>query len=542
MNIPISAGAVSEFNPGSHVCQHYLSPTEKFVAAPRSLRRRLSVLACVCLPLALSPFAQGQMSDFGTVNVANTSTATAVTVTFTTPATLGSVSVLTQGIGGLDFANAGSGTCATGIAYDVGQTCTVNVTFTPALAGLRNGAVVLEDGSANVIGNTFVQGTGVGPQLSYLPGTESTVSTNMSGPGTVAVDAKGNVFICDTNNSRILKETFAAGAYTESVLPITTLSFPSAIVVDGAGNLYIADSNNNRVAKETLSAGTYTETTVPSSSLGYPTDVAVDAVGSIYIADLNNNRVLVETMTSGSNVETTVPTSPLNQPSAIAVDTNGVVYITDSGNNRILVETPASGSYTESTLTTSTLNYPGAVRVDARGNIYILDTFNFRLLKETSLGGSTYAESVVATSALEYPYGVAIDGNSNVYIGDTFHNRVIKEDLADAPSLSFAATSQFATSSDSPRIVTASNYGNSALQFSLLSYPTDFPESVPATGDCTATTSLGGNASCTFTINFSPVASLGGNPSAQLTEAVSFTTNASTTPQAINVTGTETQP
>jgi hypothetical protein len=206
------------------------------------------------------------------------------------------------------------------------------------------------------------------------------------------------------------------------------------------------------------------------------------------------------------------------------------------------VETPAAGSYTESTLTTSQLNFPGAIRVDARGNLYILDTFNFRLLKETSLGGGTYAESVVATSALEYPYGVAIDGNSNIYIGDTFHNRVIKEDLADTPSLSFAATSQFATSSDSPRVITASNYGNSTLQFSLLSYPTDFPESIPAVGDCNLLTSLGSSASCTFTINFSPIAPLGGNPSAQLTEAVSFTTNVTTTPQAINVTGTELQP
>ena len=58
--------------------------------------------------------------------------------------------------------------------------------------------------------------------------------------------------------------------------------------------LYIADTVDNRVLKETFSSGGYTETTVPSSSLSGPEAVTVDGSGNVYIADTGNNRVLVE--------------------------------------------------------------------------------------------------------------------------------------------------------------------------------------------------------------------------------------------------------
>ena len=56
------------------------------------------------------------------------------------------------------------------------------------------------------------------------------------------------------------------------------------MAVDGSGNVYIADSGNNRVLKETLSGGSYTESTV-GSGLNRPIQLAVDGAGNVYIAD-----------------------------------------------------------------------------------------------------------------------------------------------------------------------------------------------------------------------------------------------------------------
>ena len=270
----------------------------------------------------------------------------------------------------------------------------------------------------------------------------------------------------------------------------------------------------------------------------------MDGSGNVYIDDWGNNRVLMETMSAGSYTETTVPSSALNGPEAVAVDGSNNVYIADSGNNRVLKETLSAGSYTETTVTSSALNGPEAVAVDGNSNVYIVDSGNNRVLMETMSAG-TYTETTVSSSALNYPGAITVDGSGNVYIADSGNNRVLKEDFTDPPNLSFAATAMGLTSSDSPRVITVSNFGNAALNFSAISYPIDFPESNAVTSDCTASTSLAAGISCTLTVDFTPVSSLSGSTSAPLSESVNITTNTlstSATQQAITVTGTETLP
>ncbi len=61
----------------------------------------------------------------------------------------------------------------------------------------------------------------------------------------------------------------------------------------GVGSVYIVDSGNFRVVKETPSADSYTQSTV-ASDLYNSYGVAVDGSGNVYIGDTNNNRVLKE--------------------------------------------------------------------------------------------------------------------------------------------------------------------------------------------------------------------------------------------------------
>ena len=79
----------------------------------------------------------------------------------------------------------------------------------------------------------------------------------------VAVDGAGNLFIADAYNNRIRKVTPAGiistiagnGGYGFSgdggPAASAELSLPYGVALDGAGNLYIVDSSNNRIRKET---------------------------------------------------------------------------------------------------------------------------------------------------------------------------------------------------------------------------------------------------------------------------------------------------
>jgi DNA-binding beta-propeller fold protein YncE len=150
------------------------------------------------------------------------------------------------------------------------------------------------------------------------------------------------------------------------------LSGPYAVAVDGNGNVYIADNSNGRVVKETLAGGAYTQTTI-GSGMSEPSGVAVDGSGNVYVADFGNNRVLLETWISGSSyTQSVLFSSGLDGPFDVLVDGSGDVYISDSGHGRVLLETLSGGSYSESAIVTG-LSAPYGLALDTSGNIYVTD-------------------------------------------------------------------------------------------------------------------------------------------------------------------------
>jgi sugar lactone lactonase YvrE len=403
-------------------------------------------------------------TNFGSEDIGATSQSIPLSFTFDSAGTLGSTTVLTQGAAGLDFADAGTGTCKANTSYIYGSICTVNVIFNPKFSGTRYGAAVLKDGSGNVIAAGYVQGTGVGPQVNFLPGAQSTIpAAGLSYTGQVAVDGSGSLYITDSANNRVLKETRAASTYTQSSIG-SGFYQPMGIAVDGAGIVYVADTYNNRLVIGTPSVAGYVQSVV-GSGLSLPMRVAVDGSRNIYIADYGNQRVVKETLSAGVYTQSVVASSRLNGPSGVAVDGSGNVYIADVFNNRVLKETLSAAGYTESTVESSSLNNPNGVAVDGNGNIYVSDTGHDRVLKESPLT-SGYNESTIA-SGLSLPADVALDGDGNVYISDTSSRLILKVDLADPPSLTFAGTTVGSLSTDSPQTVIVENIGNAAMSFPI---------------------------------------------------------------------------
>jgi hypothetical protein len=465
-------------------------------------------------------------TSYGSVNIRTASPVQTLTYAFSSAITLGSTAVLTQGASGLDFVDSGSDTCVAGTAYSTGQSCTVNVTFTPMYTGTRYGAVVLNDNSGNVIATAYLQGTGVGPQVNFLPGTESAIasaSNGISSPVGVAVDGGGNLFIADILNNRVLKETLTPSGYSQSTLSAELLS-PAGVAVDGSGDVYIADNGLGRVLKETPSIGGYTESIIADSTNGqiFPGAVAVDGSGNVYFTTQLPPSLYKETLVAGSYTLSTIPTpGALNNAyglSGVAVDGNGNVYVVDSGNNQVLKETPSAGAYVQNILPISGMVQAFGVTVDASGNVYVVDLSGTQVIKETPSGG-TYIQSTISSSKLSFPHAVAVDGGGNVYIPDAANRRVLKEDLADAPSLTFASTAVGSASSDSPQTVTVENVGNAALNFTIPStgdnpsISTNFTLNSSGSSACpllnTDSSTVGmltAGASCLLPISFTPTA------------------------------------
>jgi len=321
---------------------------------------------------------------------------------------------------------------------------------------------------------TTVAGTGT---LGYSGDNGPATSARLNGPQAVAVDFAGNLYIADTENSRIRKVsngviTTVAGSGTPGFGgdngPATgaQLYFPSGVAVDSALNLYIADSANNRIRKVsngviTTVAGNGTQGfggdngPATSAQLNSPSAVAVDSAGNFYIAEPYNNRIrrvsngVITTVAgnslSGDNGPAT--SAQLYSPQGVAVDSAGNLYVADPGNNRIRkvsngVITTVAGNGTpgfsgdNGPATSAQLNRPQGVAVDSAGNVYIADRNNNRIREvsngviTTVAGNGTYfccGDDGPATSGqLRHPSGIAVDSAGDLYIADTYNNRVRK--------------------------------------------------------------------------------------------------------------------
>jgi len=159
-------------------------------------------------------------------NVGQQSLPLTVTLTLSSSGIATAPQALTQGISGADFTVAPGGTCAAGASYTSGQQCSIDVVFAPKYPGLRSGAVVLAATNGSLLGSALLSGSATGSMSVLNPGRIDTVAgdgeLNFRADGVPAIDAP--IFL------------------------------PYGVIVDPAGNIYLSDSNNSRIRR--VDAGT----------------------------------------------------------------------------------------------------------------------------------------------------------------------------------------------------------------------------------------------------------------------------------------------
>lgn len=212
----------------------------------------------------------------------------------------------------------------------------------------------------------------------------SPVASELNSSGGVAVDQYGNVYIADTNNNRILLETLQTnGSYVQTVIVAAatsilgaTLNTPFDVAVDASGNVYISDTLNNRVIKESYSGSAYTPSLV-AGGLDWPTQLIVDGDANVYFANNGhssaaNALIYKETPSEGSYIQSIVPTSlTASNLWGVAVGGNGNVYFSDTTDTKVIEENFASApslSFATTNVGSISSDSPRAVTLENVGN------------------------------------------------------------------------------------------------------------------------------------------------------------------------------
>jgi len=464
-------------------------------------------------------------ANLGAVNLGQTSSTKTLTFVFNTAGHIGAPVVLTQGAAGLDYVDAGTGTCTikngSSNPYNAGATCTVDVSFTPRYPGARNGAVELKDLSGNVLATAYLYGTGIGPQVSFVttasgynaPSAVSTLGGGFNYPYGVATDQSGNVFVVDQGNVAIKKISAGCGTSTCVTTLAGTYTDPSYVAIDGAGNLYVTDANQ---VVEISAASGYTTTTNTLGGGPYqPTGVAVDGSGNVYVNDISmvTGERQVQKIPAGCTSSACVTTLAGGYTSlyGLAVDASGDVFFAELYAG-LVHEIPAGCASIGCVVTVGTgLTNPAGLAVDGIGNLFVSDYGAGNVYELTAASGYNVNYRLNPQNAFAGPMGVAVDGLGNVIVVNTSANSLQKLDFADPPSLSFLAPTTIETidGTDGPLSVTVENVGNAPLIFTAsgLIAANDFPQTA-GSGDppnCADSRTVAAGASCNLSIEFEPL-------------------------------------
>lgn len=422
--------------------------------------------------------------DFGSGAVGTAAADLTLRFYMTGMVTLGTPEALTGGVSGKDF-SAAAGTC-TGYFYD-GQDCTLSASFTPSLAGLREGAVALLDSSGNLAGSVAMRGTGSGAQVAFDPGTSVLIGGTVSTPQQTAVDGSGDVFGADSTLG-VLEEKPSGGTYTQSTLG-TGISATEGVAVDGAGNVYISDTGNGRIVEETPS-GSGTTQTVLITGLSSPRGIAVDSGGNLYIALATG--ILRETPVPGGYVQTGVATATLPQGAGVAVGSDGTVFAVDA--QGVLEAKYSNGVYTSQQVDAGGFSDPTGLALDAANNLYVYDAGRASNNLSILSAASSYAATIDVLT--ESGGALAVDASGNLYLFGSDEKQMERIDRSDAPSLDFSTTALGATRSLGFAL---DNLGTEPLRVSGVSSP---GAGFSASG-CAAGTILAGSA-CSESVIFAP--------------------------------------
>jgi len=149
----------NETSPGRTISPN-IRPFRATKATTSPVRARTWMLALPAL-LLIASGAQAQ-AVFNPLAVGSSAEQT-VTVVAPGGSTVASVVVLTMGVPNiLDFQKGNGSSCVTTIPSAPNNSCQQSVSFTPTAPGLRLGAVVVFDSGGNVLGTTYISGTGSG--------------------------------------------------------------------------------------------------------------------------------------------------------------------------------------------------------------------------------------------------------------------------------------------------------------------------------------------------------------------------------------------
>lgn len=327
-------------------------------------------------------------------------------------------------------------------------------------------------------------------------------------PRGIATDAQGNLYVTDSNTSRVAKFDpsgkpvfLIEGRKNED--PALRLLEPTGIAVDVKGNIYVSDTAGHKIQKLDQ-AGKFVAQWGGQINLSDPADanspdkesrffgprgIAVGPEGFVYVADTGNERITIFDASGkyarqiSSAVTSTAP-GGIQYPIGVVVDAGGNVYVADTNNQRIQKFDKAgklivAWSIPEGYWSPSPDHLEPYLALDKAGNLYSTGPSNASVLKFSTTGEFLGSKSSEGALHLKKPTGIAIGSDGALYVVDTAANAVVK---MSAITTANTGTPSTASPISSPSSVPSPMLAPSPTVPALPTQSPNLPKSVFASG------------------------------------------------------------
>lgn len=261
------------------------------------------------------------------------------------------------------------------------------------------------------------------------------LGNDLNQPAGLTVDFRGNIFLSDAGNDRVVK-------FDNNLVPIGEiggqgiqeglLDEPSFLHIDNGLNLIVAERGNRRLSRFDSRLNfvdvIFFEAFDDPTRFGYPSGVAVADFGEIWVADHEKNRLVIfDNLGKFDRFAGDFGHSggPLSRPEKLVIDDNGRIIVCDAGNKRLMIY-DEYGNYL-SRIHVDGLEYPQAVAIDG-ANLWLLDGHT-GVLFYLDRGGYTLFRVGPAIPGsdkiLNRPSDIVLLDDNRLLISDSGNNRLL---------------------------------------------------------------------------------------------------------------------
>ena len=293
----------------------------------------------------------------------------------------------------------------------------------------------------------------------YLDG--SGASAQFCGPGGLAFDSHGNLYVADTYNSVVRVIDPAGDVTTFAGTPgvsgsdngprrSATFSCPVGLAVDAQDDVFVGD-DDGAIRKIDHASG---QVTTFATGFSEPEAMVFGPDGDLYVADRQAETVsrvatdgTVTTIAGEAGVSGTNDgasgVAHFDAPRGIACDPAGNLYVTDyygqlvrridhiTGDVTTIAGQAGTAGYQDGPGSGALFSYPSAITADAVGDLYVADQGNGCVRRLHFDGTGWQVATASGVNGFASPMSVAFSSGGDLFVGDST-NDVIEEGQLDA--------------------------------------------------------------------------------------------------------------